>query len=87
MKMDIGPVVVIDTNTAAEPVPYRRWDGNQATYLFFPLFASFVLTLIGTLTAPLIPGLATVEVHSKYGEGVVKLGGWGMCLEGFPHEV
>lgn len=80
MIKTIGPGVVIDTNP-----PYRRWDGNQATYLFFPVFASLVLTLIGTLSAPVIPGLATVEVHSKYGEGVVKLGAWGLCIEDFPH--
>lgn len=79
MKKSIGNVVVIDTQPA-----YRRWDGNQATYLFFPVFASFVLTLIGTLSANIIPGLGTIEVHAKSGEGVVQLGAWGMCINGFP---
>jgi hypothetical protein len=82
MKKTVGNVVVIDTNP-----PYREWDGNQATYLFFPVFASLVLTLIGALSAPLIPGLSTVDVHALQGDGVVKLGAWGMCIQYFPNEV
>lgn len=84
-----GPQIALRASTPSGPLgmtgPTKQPRGNQATYLFFPVLISLVLTIIGTLSASIIPGVSTVEVYSKYGEGVVKLGAWGICIEQFPH--
>nr|XP_031860485.1 uncharacterized protein CI109_004096 [Kwoniella shandongensis]KAA5527557.1 hypothetical protein CI109_004096 [Kwoniella shandongensis] len=77
MRKDIGPFT-IDTKP-----PYKPWDGNQATILFFPVIGAFVLTLISTLSSPIIHGLSVVEVKMGGGlAGSVKLGAWGWCANG-----
>lgn len=81
MRKTIGPVVVMDTNPPVEP--YRRWDGNQATYLFFPLFVSFLLVLLSGLSEPIIGGLSVVNVDSGV-NGTLSLGTWGWCVKGVP---
>lgn len=78
MRKAIGPVVVIDTNP-----PYREWDGNQATYLFFPVFASFFLVLMSGLSEPIVNGLSVAKVDTGV-NGTLSLGTWGWCTKGVP---
>lgn len=78
MRKTIGKVVVIDTNP-----PYRPWDGNQATYLFFPIFVAFVLTLLSGLSEPIIGGLNVVKVNTGI-NGTVTFGVWGWCSQNVP---
>ncbi|WVQ84308.1 hypothetical protein IAT38_006460 [Cryptococcus sp. DSM 104549] len=78
MRKTVGSVVVIDTNP-----PHRPWDGNQATYLFFPLFSSFLLILIATLSSPIIPGLPVAQIHAG-SNGTVNIGLWGWCAKNVP---
>jgi hypothetical protein len=79
MKKTLGPIVVIDTQP-----PYREWDGNQATYLFFPVFASFVLVLLAGLSTPIIPGINTISLDTGI-NGTLSLGSWGWCTSGVPN--
>lgn len=78
MRKKIGPVVVIDTNP-----PYREWDGNQATYLFFPVFSAFLLVLLSGLSEPIIAGLSVAKVDTG-GNGTLSLGTWGFCVKDAP---
>jgi len=82
MRKTIGPVVVIDTEPAVVE-PYTRWDGNQATYLFFPLFPSFLLVLLSGLSEPIINGLSVLNVRTEQ-NGTLSLGTWGWCVKGVP---
>jgi hypothetical protein len=79
MKKTYLSTVVIDTNP-----PYRPWDGNQATYLFFPTFISFVLVLLAGLSDPLIPELHIVKIDAGV-NGTVGFGSWGWCATGVPN--
>ncbi len=63
--------------------PYRGWDGNQATYLFFPVFISFLLVLLSSLSDPIINGLSVVHVNT-HSNGTVSFGTWGWCSHGVP---
>nr|XP_018260953.1 uncharacterized protein I303_06670 [Kwoniella dejecticola CBS 10117]OBR83111.1 hypothetical protein I303_06670 [Kwoniella dejecticola CBS 10117] len=58
--------------------------GNQATYLFFPVFAVFLLVLLTNLSTPIISGLSIAKLTFEYeGQGVsLNLGSWGWCLKG-----
>lgn len=78
MRKTIGPIVVIDTKP-----PYREWDGNQATYLFFPIFTAFFLVLMSGLSEPIIDGLNMVKVDTRV-NGTLTFGTWGFCLKGSP---
>jgi hypothetical protein len=78
MRKTVGPVVVIDTRP-----PYREWDGNQATYLFFPVFIAFVLVLLSGLSEPIIDGLSIVKVDTGV-NGTLSVGTWGWCAKGVP---
>lgn len=80
MRKTAGPVVIIDTKPHR---PYQAWDGNQATYLFFPIFISFLLVLLASLSDPIIEGLSVVNVDT-HGNGTVKFGTWGWCAHGVP---
>ena len=79
MKKSAGPITIIDTNP-----PYRAWDGNQATYLFFPVFASALLVLLAVLSSPIIHGLGVLDIDT-HGNGTVSLGAWGWCARGVPN--
>ncbi|WVR07753.1 hypothetical protein IAU60_004796 [Kwoniella sp. DSM 27419] len=57
--------------------------GNQATWLFFPIFAAFMLALFATLSVPIIGGMSAVTVDMGT-NGSVILGGWGWCASGVP---
>jgi hypothetical protein len=66
---------------------YRTIPGNQATYLFFPNFASMVLIIVSSVSTPMIKGLSLADIHlvsagGKFDAGTVKLGAWGWCLSG-----
>jgi hypothetical protein len=78
MIKKVGPVMV-DTKP-----PYRHWDGNQATLLFFPVFFSFVLVLLSGLSDPLIAGLSIVNINTN-ANGTVGFGSWGWCATGNPN--
>jgi hypothetical protein len=78
MRRSFGNHVVIDTNP-----PYKPWDGNQATYLFFPVFTAFVLTLLSGLSSPIINGVYMVQIDTKV-NGTMDLGTWGFCIKGAP---
>ncbi|WVW86091.1 hypothetical protein I302_108130 [Kwoniella bestiolae CBS 10118] len=56
--------------------------GNQATYLFFPIFASFLLILLSSLSTPIIEGLGIAKIGVE-GGGKVIVGTWGWCISGF----
>jgi hypothetical protein len=60
--------------------PYRPWSDNQSTYLFFPVFIAFVLSLISTLSAPIISGVGAVKLDF-IGNGTMTVGTWGWCAE------
>ncbi|RXK37769.1 hypothetical protein M231_04925 [Tremella mesenterica] len=78
MKKTLGPITVIDTKP--QNAPYRRWNGNQATVLFFPTFAAFLIILLSSLSDPIIPGLTVAEVKTV--NGTVSFGTWGWCTSG-----
>nr|XP_019010259.1 uncharacterized protein I206_04727 [Kwoniella pini CBS 10737]OCF49040.1 hypothetical protein I206_04727 [Kwoniella pini CBS 10737] len=58
--------------------------GNQATLLFFPIFASFLLILLSNLSTPIMKGLNIMTFKFNYkGENInLNLGNWGWCLNG-----
>ncbi|WVQ72649.1 hypothetical protein IAR50_002208 [Cryptococcus sp. DSM 104548] len=78
MRKTLGPQLVIDTAP-----PHRPWDGNQATLLFFPLFAAFFLTLMSTLSTPIVQGLHIGKIGNG-DVGKVGWGVWGWCAYGVP---
>jgi hypothetical protein len=68
------------TMAVSPPAVHRRPDINQATYLFLPTFASFMLFLLATLSSPIITGLSIATLHST--EGSLSVGEWGWCASG-----
>lgn len=85
--MTAAPVTIIDTKPPYRT--WRAWDGNQATYLFFPVFIAFLLVLLSTLSDPIIPGMSVVDVHGHvkghehdHDHGKVRFGTWGWCVHG-----
>ena len=87
-KETVGPALVLDTdpskhtkhkNEHAPPVP-----GNQATWLFFPVFAALILVLISALSNPIVHGLSIVDVDMGK-IGTVQLGAWGWCGKNIPN--
>lgn len=75
MRKTIGRATMIDTSPNRPP-PTK---GNQATYLFFPVFASLVLVLISNLALPVIKGLTVVDVRLNEASGLA-FGHWGWCV-------
>jgi hypothetical protein len=66
---------------------FRIVPGNQATYLFFPNFASMILIIVSSLSTPVIKGLSLADIHlvsagGRFDAGTVRLGAWGWCLSG-----
>jgi hypothetical protein len=85
MLRPVGPPSAIRTNPPnTSRAPYTRWDGNQATYLFFPVFFAFVLVLISGLSEPIIGGVSVVNVDTGV-NGTVRFGTWGWCIKGVPN--
>lgn len=71
-----GPVggIIIEVDP-----PYRPWSDNQATYLFFPVFFCFILSLTSNLSAPVIR-LGSVKLAFQ-GNGTMVIGTWGWCAD------
>ncbi|ORY33517.1 hypothetical protein BCR39DRAFT_304912 [Naematelia encephala] len=88
MRKTLGPIVMIDTNPPTRRSifnnnrqPYKRWDGNQATYLFFATFTTFLLVVLATLSHSVIKGLSVVDVD-MHSSGKIQIGAWGWCVSG-----
>ena len=71
-------------NAELQQAHQDRNKGNQATYLFFPVFVSFVLVLLASLSSPIIHGLSVVNVDLAV-DGHVRFGTWGWCASGVPN--
>ncbi|KAK4687917.1 hypothetical protein P7C73_g2195, partial [Tremellales sp. Uapishka_1] len=85
MKKTMGPITVIDTKPARlAQQPYTRWDGNQATYLVFPVFAAFLLGILAILSTPIIPGVTIANIKTE-SSGSISFGAWGWCASGYPN--
>jgi len=87
MQNQVGSITVVTTDApyiTTIRAPYTRWDGNQATYLFFPTFIAFVLVLLSGLSEPLIDGVSIVKVDTGV-NGTVTFGTWGWCVKGVPN--
>lgn len=77
-----GPWGVILVGPGAVNTPYKPWDRNQGTYLAIALAVPLLLTLLSTLSVPIIPGAYTVKVtpYNKLGE--VVYGTWSIGVKG-----
>ena len=79
MKKTVGSVTVSNTDP-----PHRTVKGNQATFVLLPIFISFVLVLLTTLSEPTITGLSVANVDS-HRHGTISFGTWGWCAHGVPN--
>ncbi len=79
-KIMSGPVVLEIKPRLTKMGPVR---GNQASYLFFPVFLAFVCVILTNLSTPIIGGLSVLEIDT-HGNGTVSFGAWGWCATGVP---
>ncbi|WWC91634.1 uncharacterized protein L201_006580 [Kwoniella dendrophila CBS 6074] len=80
-NLDSSSLSTENQNKHEIPTSWEQDKDNQATYLFFPVFGSFFLTLLSTLSSPFIKKLSVANI-SPHNGGVIQVGLWGWCVRG-----